>query len=209
MIVDDHAMFAELLAESLTLDGFDVVGICGSMVDALAQVASSPPDLVVLDHGLPGRSGASGVAAVKRAAPGTKVLMLTAAQERAVLLEAMDAGCDGFVTKRQSIGEVRSAVAAVLRDETPVSSDMVSALVSRRPMPPGGDLTVRETEVLQLFGAGLSNQDVASALDISVNTVRNHAQCVLVKLGAHSKLEAVAVASDLGLLRGDRRPAGR
>lgn len=201
LIVDDHAMFAELLAEALAADGLDVVGTCGTLEDALRTVVADPPDLVVLDHNLPGATGTSGIAAVKRSAPATRVLMLTAVQERAVLLAAMDAGCDGFVTKRQNLAEVRGAVAAVLRDETPVSSDMVGGLVARRPMPVGCDLSSREADVLQLIGAGLSNRDIAAELRISVNTVRNHVQHLLGKLGAHSKLEAVAIASRLDLLR--------
>jgi DNA-binding NarL/FixJ family response regulator len=127
--------------------------------------------------------------------------MLTASDERAVLLEAMDAGCDGFVTKRQDVGEVLAAVAAVLRGDTPISPDMVGALLGSRPGPPGGDLTQRESEVLQLIGAGRSNKQTARELGISVHTVRNHVQHILDKLGAHSQLEAVAIASRLGLLR--------
>ena len=196
LIVDDHAIFAELLAEALAADGLAVVGTCGTLEDALRRVAVDPPDVVVLDHNLPSVTGTSGIAAVKRSAPATRVLMLTAVQERAVLLAALDAGADGFVTKRQSLAEVRGAVAAVLRDETPVSSDMVGAV--------GGDLSSREADVLQLIGAGMTNRDIAAELRISVNTVRNHVQHVLNKLGAHSKLEAVAIASRLDLLRTDR-----
>jgi DNA-binding NarL/FixJ family response regulator len=197
-------MFAELLAEALAAEGHEVVGTCGTLDDALRTVAAGAPDLVVLDHNLPAATGTSGIAAVKRSAPGTRVLMLTAVQERAVLLDAMDAGADGFVTKRQNLSEVRAAVAAVLRGETPVSSDMVGGLVARRPMPVGGDLSSREADVLQLIGAGMSNRDIGAELRISVNTVRNHVQRVLTKLGAHSKLEALAVASRLDLLRTDR-----
>lgn len=197
-------MFAELLAEALTLDGFAVVGSCGTLEEALGKIATAPPDLVVLDHNLPCATGTSGIASVKRSAPTTRILMLTAVMERAVLWEAMDAGCDGFVTKRQNLAEVRRAAAAVLRGETPVSSDMVGGLVARRPMPVGGDLSAREADVLQLIGAGMSNRAIAAELTISVNTVRNHVQHVLAKLGAHSKLEAAAIASRLGVLRSDR-----
>ncbi|MEU4375216.1 response regulator transcription factor [Pseudonocardia alni] len=202
LLVDDHTIFAELLAEALALSGFEILGICGTLEQAVDVVRSSAPDVIVLDHNLPLGSGAGGVAALKSAAPGTRVLMLTAAQERGVMLEALEAGCDGFVTKRQNLAEVRRAVEAVLRDETPVSADMAGGLVGRRPMPVGGDLSAREGEVLQLMGAGMSNRDIADELRISVNTVRNHVQRVLIKLDAHSKLEAVAVANRLGLVRG-------
>ncbi|MEK6443753.1 response regulator transcription factor [Pseudonocardia sp. T1-2H] len=204
LIVDDHQVFAELLGEVLASRGLRLVGIRRTLADGLTAVESERPDLVVLDHSLPGATGASGLRALKQRSPSTRVLMLTAAEERAVLLEAMDAGCDGFVTKRQDIGAVMAAVTAVLRGETPVSPDMIGALVGNRPTPLGGDLTRRESDVLQLIGAGRSNQEVARELRISVNTVRNHVQHILSKLGAHSKLEAVAIAARLGLLRSNR-----
>ncbi|WP_420121762.1 response regulator [Nakamurella sp.] len=204
VIIDDHQVFAELLGEVLTARGMTLVGTFGTLGDGLVAVADTTPDLVVLDHRLPGATGASGVRALKERSPTSRVLMLTAADERAVLLEAMDAGCDGFVTKRQDIAEVLAAVTAVLRGDTPVSPDMVGALLGSRPAPLGGDLTARESEVLQLIGAGRSNQQTARELGISVHTVRNHVQHILDKLGAHSQLEAVAIASRLGLLRSDR-----
>ncbi|WP_084614350.1 response regulator [Nakamurella lactea] len=204
LIIDDHKVFAELLAEVLGSRGLDVVGSYGSLADGLAAVADLVPDLVLLDHRFPGDTGASSVTALKRLSPSTRVLMLTAADERAVLLEAMNAGCDGFVTKRQDIDEVLAAVAAVLRGDTPISPDMVGALFAGRPSPLGSDLTPRESEVLQLIGAGHSNQQIATALGISVNTVRNHVQHLLGKLGAHSQLQAVSIASHLGLLRSNR-----
>jgi len=204
VIIDDHQVFAELLGEVLVARGLDVVGIHRTLDGGMAAVAERTPDLVVLDHRLPGDTGASSVRALKRRSPSTRVLMLTAADERAVLLEAMNAGCDGFVTKRQDIAEVLAAVAAVLRGDTPISPDMAGALIARRPGPLGGDLTARESEVLQLIGAGRSNQHVAQELGISVNTVRNHVQHILAKLGAHSQLEAVAIASRMGLLRSSR-----
>ncbi|MFC4950251.1 response regulator [Pseudonocardia sp. GCM10023141] len=204
LLVDDHQIFGELLGEALTATGMEVVGICGTLADALDAVAETRPDIVVLDHNLPAGSGAGGVAAVKRHAPGTRVLMLTAAEQRSVLQEAMDAGCDGFVTKRHSVADVIAAVEAVLRGETPISSDVAGGLIGRRTPSVGGDLTRREAAVLQLIGAGLSNHDIAAELRISVNTVRNHVQRVLTKLDAHSKLEAIAIAARHGLLRADR-----
>ncbi|QKE82649.1 response regulator transcription factor [Arthrobacter sp. NEB 688] len=204
LLVDDHQMFAELLAESLTASGFEVVGICATLDAGLSAAAETGPDVVILDHRVPPGAGASMVTTFRRTAPAARILMLTASEERSVLWEAMDAGSDGFVTKRQSVGTVIAAVHAVLEGQTPVSPDMVGALVGRRAAVPGGDLSGRETEILQLLGAGWSNRDIATRLQISPNTVRNHVQHIFVKLDAHSKLEAVAVASRLGLLHSDR-----
>ena len=204
VIIDDHQVFAGLLGEVFVARGLDVVGIYSTLADGMAAVAAIEPDLVVLDHRLDGDTGASSVRTLKERSPATRVLMLTASDERAVLLGAMDAGCDGFVTKRRDVGEVLSAVAAVLRGDTPISPDMVGALLGSRPRAPGGNLTPRESDVLQLLGAGCSNKQTAHELGISVHTVRNHVQHILDKLGAHSQLEAAAIASRLGLLRSAR-----
>lgn len=209
LLVDDHRIFGELLGEALAANGMDVVGLCGTVADALDAIAVAAPDVVVLDHNLPSGTGAGGIAAVKRLAPRTRVLMLTAAEQRSVLQEAMDAGCDGFVTKRHSVATVIAAVEAVLRGETPISPDVAGGLVGRRSVAVGGDLTRREADVLRLIGAGLANQDIADELRISVNTVRNHVQRVLTKLDAHSKLEAVAIAARNGLIGSDRERPDR
>lgn len=204
VIIDDHQVFAELLGEVLAARGLDVVGVYSTLADGMVAVADQTPNLVVLDHRLPGDTGASSVTELKRRSPSTRVLMLTAADERAVLLEAMESGCDGFVTKRQDVGEVMAAISAVLRGDTPISPDMMGALIGTRPSPPGGNLTPRESVVLQLIGAGHSNRQVADELGISPHTVRNHVAHVLEKLDAHSRLEAVAIAARLGLLRSGR-----
>ncbi|MDY6809412.1 MAG: response regulator transcription factor [Actinomycetota bacterium] len=209
LIVDDHEIFAELLADSLSAAGMTVVGICGTVGAALRATGDDQPDLVILDHELPEGTGAGAVAELKKQGTRTRVLMLTAAPGGGVLQEAMAAGCDGFVTKRQSTSSVLAAVRSVLRGETPISSDVAGGLVGRRPVVLGGDLTSREDQVLQLVGAGMSNRDIAEHLRISVNTVRNHVQQVLAKLGAHSKLEAVAIASRNGLLQSDRVAGNR
>jgi DNA-binding NarL/FixJ family response regulator len=127
--------------------------------------------------------------------------MLTSYTDPIILNEAVDAGCDGYVTKRNGTSEILSAVLAVASDETPVSSDMVRSLVRRDYAGVGSDLTERELEVLRIAALGHSNKEIAAELYLSVNTVRNHMQHVLNKLGAHSKLEATAIAVRVGILR--------
>lgn len=203
LVVDDHEIFAELLAEALTSNGIAVAGVCTSVAAAFDVIASDVPDIVVLDHSLPSGTGAGAVTAIRRLGP--RVLMLTASTERGVLQEAMGAGCDGFVTKRQSLAVVIDAVRAVSRGETPVSADVAGTAFGRPSSSVGGDLTRREGEVLHLMGAGLTNRQIAQELRITPNTVRNHVQHLLTKLDAHSKLEAVAIASRHGLLSSDRQ----
>lgn len=201
LLVDDHQVFADLLGQALDMHGMDVTGVCGTVADAIRQVTHDPPDVVVLDHGLPAATGVTAITELKQRAPTAKILMLTGDQDRSVLRDAMAAGCDGFLTKRQNVDAVIAAVRAVLDGQTPISPDVAGWLVGRGTGPAGDDLTPRETDILELIGEGMTNREIADRLGISVNTVRNHIQHLLTKLDAHSKLEAVTVASRGGLLR--------
>lgn len=202
VIVDDHRVLAELLTAALsTSDDVAVVESVGTAAEATDRVASIQPDVVILDYDLPDADGVSVVAAIKAASPTCRVLMLTSYTDPVILSEAFDAGCDGFVTKRNGAAEILAAVVAVASDETPVSADMVASLVRRDGAGVGADLTERELEVLRIAALGHSNKEIAAELYLSVNTVRNHMQHVLNKLGAHSKLEATAIAVKAGILR--------
>jgi DNA-binding NarL/FixJ family response regulator len=157
--------------------------------------------VIVLDYDLPDVEGAGALAALREVVPAARVLMLTSYSSPVVLNEVMEAGAAGFVTKRNGSAEILAAIRAVASDETPVSADMVRSFVGSNVERPGADLTERELQILRIASLGRSNKAIADELHISVNTVRNHMQHVLTKLGAHSKLEATAVAARLGILR--------
>jgi DNA-binding NarL/FixJ family response regulator len=202
VIVDDHRVLAELLTAALSTSAeVDVVESVGTAADAIDRVGAVQPDVVILDYDLPDADGVSVVLSIKAACRKCRVLMLTSYTDPVILNEALDAGCDGFLTKRSGASEILSAVLAVASDETPVSPDMVRSLVRRDQVGVGSDLTDRELEVLRIASLGHSNKEIAAELYLSVNTVRNHMQHVLNKLGAHSKLEATAIAVRAGILR--------
>ncbi|MGB3736548.1 MAG: response regulator transcription factor [Ilumatobacter sp.] len=202
VIVDDHRVLAELLTAALSMsDEVAVIESVGTATEAIVRVGALQPDVVVLDYDLPDGDGVSAVASIKDACTTCRVLMLTSYTDPVVLSEAFDAGCDGFVTKRNGASEILAAVLAVASNETPVSADMVATLVRPNSAGVGADLTERELEVLRIASLGHSNKEIAAELYLSINTVRNHMQHVLNKLGAHSKLEATAVAVRAGILR--------
>jgi len=202
LIVDDHRVLAELLAEALaTADDVVVLGTVGTSAEAVAAAEAVRPDVVVLDYDLPDVEGAAAVTALRHAVPTARILMLTSYSNPVVLNEVMDAGAAGFVTKRNGSAEILAAVRAVASDQTPVSADMLRSVVGSGVGGPGSDLTERELQILRIASEGRSNKAIAEELHLSVNTVRNHMQHVLTKLGAHSKLEATAIAARLGILR--------
>jgi DNA-binding NarL/FixJ family response regulator len=202
LIVDDHRVLAELLAEALSRDDDIVVlGTVGTSAEAVAAASSTRPDVVVLDYDLPDAEGVGTLTALNEAVPSARILILTSYSSPVVLNEVMDAGADGFVTKRNGSAEILAAVHAVASDQTPVSADMMRSVVGSTAGRLGTDLTERELEILRIASLGRSNKAIAEELHLSVNTVRNHMQHVLTKLGAHSKLEAAAIAARIGILR--------
>jgi DNA-binding NarL/FixJ family response regulator len=204
LIVDDHDMFADSLRMALSAQpDFEVVGTASTLAQAKTLVATTSPDVVLLDHHLPDGLGVDSITDLRVIRPQANIVVLTAAAEDSMLVAATEAGCAGFILKTSPLDELVSAVRTAAAGEITVSSDLLSRLLSRlhhQYEPPPCDLTPREREILKLIGEGLTNGAIAARLFISVNTVRNHVQSVLAKLGAHSKLEALSVAIRDGII---------
>ena len=143
-----------------------------------------------------------GDADLKALRPSMNVLVLTGSSSDDVLVRALQAGAAGFLSKTRSLAEVTSAVRAASQGEASVSAEMLARLLPRltRVSAPTPTLTPREEEVLAMLAQGLSNAAIATELTLSVNTVRNHVANLSAKLGAHSKLEAMSIAIQRGLL---------
>jgi DNA-binding NarL/FixJ family response regulator len=182
---------------------FTVAGTATSLAEARALVVSAAPDVVLLDHRLPDGLGVDAIGDLKRLRPSVDVVVLTAAAEDAMLVTATEAGCAGFILKTSPLDELVAAVRTAAAGEISVSSELLARLLNRLQQQHSGpvtDLTARELEILQLIAEGLTNGAIATRLFISVNTVRNHVQGVLSKLGAHSKLEAISIAIRDGMI---------
>jgi putative two-component system response regulator len=207
LLVDDHEIFAESLTRLLSgKEGIRVVGRAGTCAQAHRALALHRPDVVLMDFELPDGDGATAAREMRMALPTVKVIMLTARTDDETLARALEAGCSGFVTKTESTDKLIKAIRGAHIGEYLVPPDRLQQLLGR--MAPtrrglGSTLTRRELEVLRMLAAGLSNKEIAKRLFLSTHTVRNHVQRILNKLQAHSKLEAVAVATREGVLRPD------
>jgi DNA-binding NarL/FixJ family response regulator len=202
MIVDDHRMFAEMLAEVVRRhDDMDVTAIAADGDEAVAAMRVESADVVVLDYRLPGDDGVAVARRLRELAPNVGMLMLSGQDDDAVLRAALVAGCTGFVTKDRAPDELVDAVRAVRAGRVAIDP-AASARLAGAPAPgrDGAGLTQREHEVLVLLAEGLTTREIAQQLFISFNTARNHVQRLIAKLGAHSRLEAVAVARRNGVL---------
>lgn len=203
LIVDDHEVMAASLAKVLD-DEPDVVsvGLASNLAQARARVKSSSPDVLVLDRRLPDGDGVDAIRDLKALRPSMNVLVLTGSSSDDVLVRALEAGAAGFLSKPRSLAEVTAAVRAAAQGEASISSEMLARLLPRltRVSAPVPTLTRREDEVLAMLAQGKSNAAIAAELTVSVNTVRNHVSNLSAKLGAHSKLEAMSIAIQRGLL---------
>jgi NarL family two-component system response regulator LiaR len=198
VLADDHRVFAEGLG--VMLDDQDDLAVLGVAHDGHAAVelaTEHQPAVLLLDAHMPGPDLASTLWAVQAASPGTKVLILSADTRRETIAGALEAGADGFLAKDASSRQVAAAIRRLVEGESRVV--VATEAASRPSRDPSVDLRVRtlssrEREILGLLANGWSNRRIAEECFLSLNTVRTHVQNVLVKLGVHSKLEAVAFA---------------
>jgi DNA-binding NarL/FixJ family response regulator len=208
LLIDDHEMFVESVARLLGGEGVEVVGTASTGEDGVRKAERLAVDVAVIDYRLPDTDGVSVARRIHAVRPAIKLLILTGVEESGVLIDAIEAGCSGFLTKDKAFKELLVAVRTAHAGDAYIPQELLSGLLprlSRTYRGIGADLTQREREVLALVAEGLSNQAIAERLMLSINTVRNHVQSLLNKLGAHSKLEAVAIATREGLLD-HRRP---
>lgn len=209
LCVDDQRTFVDALRIAIDADDRgDVccVGSASSVAEALEVLDRIPVDVVLMDFDLPDVDGIEGTRRIKARHPGVRVVILTALAELDVYLRAVLARADGFFAKDTPIAEL---VSHVRERPGPLTLDdqTLRALrgrvrdegsISGRTWRP--ELTEREKEVLALLVAGVDPTNIARQLGITVHTSRGYVRNVLGKLGAHSQLEAVAIAHQAGLL---------
>lgn len=202
MIVDDHDMVAESFRRILGSEpDIDVVAVVGTGADALASAKTHKPEVILMDYGLPDTDGVAATAEIKALLPEVKVLLLTGSDARNILPAALEAGCVGYLEKTGPIDRLASSIRSAVAGGLVLSSADLARAVST-PKPSGSGLTARELEVLDAMARGLSTQQIAEQLTMGSATVRAHAQRILNKLDAHSRLAAVATARQRGLLHG-------
>jgi two-component system nitrate/nitrite response regulator NarL len=205
VICDDHRLFADALAVVLRREGIDVCEIVTSPVEAADAVMRQGPAVCVMDVTFPasGICGIEGTRRIRSAAPDTAVLVLTSRTDRETAVAALAAGAGGIVYKVQPVGEIVRAVVRLAAGEFVIDPVFVrQSLVAEAPRRRGAPvLTPREHDVLAMLADGFGTAAIAERLQIGTATVRGHVQAILMKLDAHSRIEAVAVAVRCDMLR--------
>lgn len=209
MVVDDHPIWRDAVARDLADDGFTVVATADGVASARRRAEVVKPDVVLMDMRLGDGGGAQATAEVLAVSPSTRVLVLSASDERDDVLEAVKAGAIGYLVKSASkteLGEAVRATAAGRAVFTPGLAGLVLGEYRRIARAPGSGsdtprLTERETEVLRYVAKGLSAKEIAAKLSLSHRTVENHVQATFRKLQLVNRVELTRYAIEHGLDR--------
>lgn len=216
MVVDDQAMVREGFSALLgAQQDIEVVADAADGREAVRLAARLTPDVVLMDIRMPVLDGIEATRQITAMAyePRPKVLVLTTFDLDDYVYEALRAGASGFLLKDAKGSELVQAVRVVADGDGLLAPSVTRRLIAefaRRPAASSarparlGELTPRETEVLQLIAGGLSNGEIAAELVLSEQTVKTHVGRVLAKLGLRDRAQAVVLAYESGLVR----PAG-
>lgn len=204
VVGDDHPLFRDGVVRALMSSGsIDVVGEADDGLAALALIREHSPQVALLDYRMPGLDGAQVAAAVKRDALPTRVLLISAHDESAIVYSALQEGAAGFIPKESSRTELVDAVLSCAKGRDVVAPSLAAGLVGeiqRQKVSDVPTLSQREREVLQMIAAGKSIPAMAKELFLAPSTVKTHVQRLYEKLGVGDRAAAVAEAMRRKLL---------
>ena len=206
MVVDDHPIWRDAVARDLADDGFDVVATADGVAAARRRAAVVKPDVVLMDMQLADGTGVQATTEVLAVSPSSRVLVLSASDERDDVLDAVKAGATGYLVKSASKAELCEAVQATAAGRavfTPSLAGLVLGEYRRIARSDDGpvrpSLTERETEILRFVAKGLSAKQIAEKLSLSHRTVENHVQATFRKLQVANRVELTRYAIEHGL----------
>jgi DNA-binding NarL/FixJ family response regulator len=213
VVADDHEVVRAGFAAILdTQPDFTVLGTAADGTEAVRTCQECRPDVVLMDVRMPGMDGIEATRLLTAAGSGPRVLILTTFDLDEYVYDALRAGASGFLLKDVTAERLFDAVRVIAEGEALLAPAITRRLIGEfarqrpRPADPGqptgplGTLTPRETEVLRLIAAGLSNPEIARRLVVTEETVKTHVSRVLSKLGLRDRTQAVVAAYESGLV---------
>jgi len=207
IIVDDHEVVRLGLKSLLDhYPEYEVIAEAGNAKDAIQQVNSYHPDIVLMDIRLPGKSGIDACEEIKIKSPDIKVIMLTSYAEDEMLFSAIKAGASGYVLKQIKQDDLVRSIESVARGEAALDPAVtqrvfqeVRKAVKDEEAAAFSNLSQQEKWVLKLVTEGKTNREIAQTLFLGEGTVRNYVSSILSKLGVSNRAEAAAYAVEHNL----------
>jgi DNA-binding NarL/FixJ family response regulator len=209
VIAEDHQLFREGLKSMLAASGgFAVIGEAQDGLEAMRCVRKLHPDLLLLDLSMPRMGGISVIREVKSQFPQTLILAVTIHESDQFVLEAFDAGANGYCIKDASRDELMLAIRSVLEGKKYISPGIADQVMEgyiegRKTLKTESDwdtITPREQQVLKLIAEGYANKEIAGLLHISVKTVEKHRSNIMSKLDLHNVSALTVYAMEKGLV---------
>lgn len=205
MLADDHILMREGIRQLLEFDGsISVIAEASDGEECIDKLLKSKPDVLLLDINMPKKNGIEVLQEIKSRNINVKVLILTVHNETEYLLKAVDIGVDGYILKDSESAELKRAINAVLNGESYIQPSLIPALNNRliaRDVDKDkiDSLTKRELEVLIQVANGMFNKEIATSLDISERTVKNHISNIFKKIDVSDRTQAAvfAIKNDL------------
>jgi DNA-binding NarL/FixJ family response regulator len=197
LVVDDHTVLRDGIRSILELESdMQVVGEAVSGDEVLKKMEECRPDCILMDINLPGKNGIVATSLVKKQYPNCQVLVLTMYEHDEYLMDALQAGADGYLLKDSSSEQVVAAIRMVMQGDSVIHPRMTKKLISyhQQQTESENDLTGREKEVLSELVKGLSNKEIAKSLCISDKTVKIHINKIFKKLNVKSRSQAIIYA---------------
>jgi DNA-binding NarL/FixJ family response regulator len=211
LVEDSRLMFEGLLSLLGEYPDVSVVGVATTVADAVEKASLLKPDLILMDFRLPDGDGVQAAERIRRNLPDTAIVFLSAESSEAAMVRAVQAGASGFVSKGATADELITAVRMAAEGERLLEAATMArlsaggaALDAEGPHAdrPTAPLSSREREVLALMVRGMDNTDIAGELGVTAGAVRGHVRSTLEKLGANTRVQAIAAARRAGLLDG-------
>jgi NarL family two-component system response regulator LiaR len=203
LIVDDHPVVRDGLKNMLMVyDDLELVGEAENGSNALLLCQKNTPDVILMDIVMPEMDGITTTQAIHEKYPKVKVLILTSYPKDDLVQKSLEAGAMGYLLKNAPIDDLANAIRSAYAGHPTLAPEATEALIRAKTSPqnPGGDLSRREKEVLELIIQGLSNEEIAAKLVISTATAKHHVSACIQKLGASNRTEAAFLAEQYHLV---------